>query len=144
MDSRNGAGSSDVTSLYIGLGPAAHTISEGRLRSTLEEFAKVLAVRIRGRCAFVDVGGMDDAKRLIEELDGKFIGEARMVVQLSRGKERDRDRDWDRERDRRRINDRDRVRDRERPGDRDYDYNRERVSYNLSESRLEVITARPR
>ncbi|RNF23002.1 putative splicing factor TSR1 [Trypanosoma conorhini] len=79
-----------TTSVFIGLGPAASTISDEALRERLEEVAPVLGVRIRGRCAFADVPDPEAAARLVSELDGKLIGEARMAVQLSRSKEKER------------------------------------------------------
>ncbi|RNE99709.1 putative splicing factor TSR1 [Trypanosoma rangeli] len=79
-----------TTSVFIGLGPAASTISDEALRERLEEVAPVLGVRIRGRCAFADVPDPEAAARLVSELNGKLIGEARMAVQLSRSKEKER------------------------------------------------------
>ncbi|KAF5225967.1 hypothetical protein ECC02_000896 [Trypanosoma cruzi] len=79
-----------TTSVFIGLGPAASSISDDALRQRLEEVAPVLGVRIRGRCAFADVPDTETAERLVAELDGKLIGDARMAVQISRNKDKQR------------------------------------------------------
>lgn len=79
-----------LTSVFIGLGPAAATVSEEALRERLEEVSPVLGLRIRGYCAFADVPSPEDADQLVARLDGEMIGEARMVVQISRNKEKDR------------------------------------------------------
>lgn len=84
------APASSVTSVFIGLGPAAYTISDETLRQRLEEVAPVIGLRIRGHCAFADVQSVEDAERLVAELDGKLIGEARMSVQISRSREKTR------------------------------------------------------
>ncbi|KEG06518.1 splicing factor TSR1, partial [Trypanosoma grayi] len=86
----NGEAHDNTTSVFIGLGPAASTISEDMLRERLEEVTEVLGVRIRGRCAFADVTDAEAADKLVAELDGKMIGEARMAVQISRSKEKER------------------------------------------------------
>lgn len=84
------APTTSVTSVFIGLGPAAYTISDETLRQRLEEVSPVIGLRIRGHCAFADVQSVEDAERLVTELDGKLIGEARMSVQISRSREKTR------------------------------------------------------
>ncbi|KAG8345854.1 hypothetical protein ERJ75_000753900 [Trypanosoma vivax] len=87
-----GDGTSNSVSVFIGLGPAASKITNEALLKRLEEVAPVAGLRIRGRCAFADVPNVEAANRLVAELDGKYIGDARLAVQLSRGKDKEKPR----------------------------------------------------
>lgn len=75
--------------LFIGLGPAARHISSEELTQFLKEKAsdpnQIGEVRLRGRCAFVDVASSEEADRLIASLNGEmFQNRCRMAVQRSR------------------------------------------------------------
>jgi hypothetical protein len=69
--------------LFVGLGPNGETISADQLTAFLSKSAPVLAVRHRGTRAFVDVATNAQAEKLINELSGQYIGEARLAIKLN-------------------------------------------------------------
>eukprot|EP00758_Cryptobia_borreli_P016299 Tbor_TRINITY_DN6098_c2_g2::TRINITY_DN6098_c2_g2_i3::g.10405::m.10405 len=108
-------------SLFIGLGPRRE-VTEDDIYNAVSRITRVLAIRMKGACAFCDVASMSDADRVVEKLDGIMIRETRLTVQLShrntrgghrRGERRIREDSRDRRRDvsRNRYDRRDRRRD---------------------------------
>jgi len=76
--------------LFIGLGPALD-VSEEDLRKTFSPICEVVAIRMRGACAFMDVPNDQDANECIAKLNGTYINKSRLNVQLSREKRDRRD-----------------------------------------------------
>lgn len=110
-----------VVSVFIGLGPR-RDVQERDLWEEVDRLVPVRSIRMRGTCAFVDVDNLDDAHYVQRKLNGIFIGESRLSVQLSNrdsGADRTTDRRDDR-RDERRPYERrpDNRRDDRRPDDR--------------------------
>ena len=72
--------------LFVGLGPQGGNITEQAIKAKLEESGiALLDVRKRGTAAFVDVANADQAEQVISKMNGQFIGEARLAVNLSNG-----------------------------------------------------------
>ena len=116
-----------MPSLFIGLGPRGEAMTEEEIKAKLEESVPIIALRKRGTCAFADVADEAQADKLIREMNGQYIGEARLAVQMSKDKRngprrddrddrRGEDRRDDRDRDRRRRDD---SRDKRRDDSRD-------------------------
>lgn len=96
------------TTLFLGLGPNGRGVKPKDVIDLVHELAHdpemPVDVRIRGRCGFADFKTHDDAKRVMELLNGTMLnGNVRLDVQFSRltreeTAERRRDRDRVRER----------------------------------------------
>ncbi len=126
-----------MPSLFIGLGPKGEYMTEDEIRAKLEESVPVTAIRKRGTCAFADVATEDQADKLIADMNGQYIGEARLSVQMSKDRRnaparRDDGRRPDDKDDRRRRDD---SRDRDRKERRRRDDSRDRDSRDRKERR---------
>jgi hypothetical protein len=75
-----------TVSLYFGLGPRRE-IGEDDLKRRIEEVCRVVDMRFRGTCAFVDVASQGDASRCVAVLNGSMIGDSRLNVQMARSME---------------------------------------------------------
>ena len=71
-----------MPTLFFGLGPAGD-VTEELLKAKCEEVAPVTELRMRGRCAFIDVADDETAQKMVAALNNEHINSSRLSVQVS-------------------------------------------------------------